>query len=196
MPRQWKHNTINMNTCCVPRLGRSTATLPSSTSMRPLRTCSFSRPCASAQLFFFFLLCVLPLHFCSTFPFICPIISSPLFYKLRWEAGLQEITWVLTHSLFAATHRRMELTSNIISPRAIHNSLSVEVLKLDGGYMWLHCLPLDPFPLTGLPCLAWLEEDACSPTVPWYAKTGWYPWKSSPFLRRKREGVYGGHWEG
>jgi hypothetical protein len=28
---------------------------------------------------------------------------------------------VLTHSLFALTHRRMELTSNIISSRAIHN---------------------------------------------------------------------------
>jgi hypothetical protein len=25
--------------------------------------------------------------FCSTFSFICPIISCPLFYKLRWEAG-------------------------------------------------------------------------------------------------------------
>ena len=60
----------------------------------------------------------LPLIFCSTFPFICPIISSPLFYKLRWEAGLQEITWVLTHSLFAAPHRT-ELTSNTI----IHNGL-------------------------------------------------------------------------
>jgi hypothetical protein len=57
-----------------------------------------------------------PLSFHSTFPFICPIICSLLFYKLRWEAGLQEITWVLTHSLFAASHRRMELTSNIISP--------------------------------------------------------------------------------
>ena len=36
-------NTINMNTCCVSTLGRSTTTLPSFTSMRPLRTCSFSR---------------------------------------------------------------------------------------------------------------------------------------------------------
>jgi hypothetical protein len=25
-------------------------------------------------------------------PFICPIISSPSFYKLSWEAGLQKIT--------------------------------------------------------------------------------------------------------
>ena len=71
----------------------------------------------------FFLLLSLSLTFCSTFPFICPIISSPLFYKLRWEAGLQEITWVLTHSLFTTTHRRTELTNYIISPRAIHNKL-------------------------------------------------------------------------
>ena len=129
MPWQWKQDSVNMNTCCVPRLGRSTATLPSSTSMRPLGVCSFSRPCASALLFFFLLLYVLSLFhylllppaFHSTFPFICPIISSSLFYKLRWEVGLQEITWVLTHSLFITTHRRTKLTSNIISPRAIHN---------------------------------------------------------------------------
>jgi hypothetical protein len=31
---------------------------------------------------------------------------------------------VLTHSLFTTTQRRMELTSNIISPRAIHNNMS------------------------------------------------------------------------
>ena len=30
---------------------------------------------------------------------------------------------MLTHSLFTTTHRRTELTSNIISPRAIHNKL-------------------------------------------------------------------------
>jgi hypothetical protein len=63
--------------------------------------------------------------FCSTFPFFCPIITSSLFYKLRWEAGLQEITWVLTQSLFVATYQRTELTSNIISLRGIHNILSV-----------------------------------------------------------------------
>jgi hypothetical protein len=65
--------------------------------MRLLRTFSFSRLCASAQLFFFFLLLrvlflfyfllLLSLTFSSTFPYICPIISFPLFYKLRWEAG-------------------------------------------------------------------------------------------------------------
>ena len=62
--------------------------------MRLLRTCSLSRPCASAQLFFFFLFLLwvlfhfpllLSTSFYSTFPFICPIISSPLFYKVRWE---------------------------------------------------------------------------------------------------------------
>jgi hypothetical protein len=29
---------------------------------------------------------------------------------------------VLTHSLFTTPHRRTKLTSNIISPRAIHNN--------------------------------------------------------------------------
>ena len=100
--------------------------------MRPLRTCHFSRLCASALLFFFFFLLLpwvaslkspsphhpFPLHL----PFICPIISSPLIYKLRWGAALQEITWVLTHSLFEVT-LRAELTSNIISSSAIHNTL-------------------------------------------------------------------------
>ena len=35
-----------------------------------------------------------PATFRSLSAFICPVISSPLFYKFRWEAGLQEITWV------------------------------------------------------------------------------------------------------
>ena len=122
-----------MITCNAPRRADLLLQYHLSELMRHLQTCSFSRPCASAPLFsFFLLLCVLSLfHFllllspplCSTFPFTCPIISSPLFYKLRWEAGLQEITWVLTHSLFTTTHRRTELTNYIISPRAIHNKL-------------------------------------------------------------------------
>ena len=128
MPRQWKYNPINRHTCCAPPLGRSTTTLPSSTSMRPLRTCGFSRPCASAPLFFFHLLCVLslfhfllllPHHLLLHLPFICPIISSPLFYKLRWGT-LQEITWVLTHSLFTTPHRRTELPLNKINPKIFH----------------------------------------------------------------------------
>jgi hypothetical protein len=135
--------------------------------MRSLRTCSFSRPDASTLLFFFFLLlCILSLFyfflllsatFCSTFSFICPNISSPLLYKLLCEAGLQEITWVLTHSLFTATHRRMELTSNIINPRAIHNRDSP----------W-HCfLLLDFLPLTGRSSLATVGEDVPSPAMTW-----------------------------
>jgi hypothetical protein len=79
-----------------------------------LLLCSSSFP---SSIFSFSLL-----TFYSTFPFIYPIISSPLFYKLMWEAGLQEIAWVLTHSWFTNLHRRRELTSSIISPRSIHNS--------------------------------------------------------------------------
>jgi hypothetical protein len=82
---------------------------------------SSSSASSSSSIFSFFPFST----FCSPFPFICPMISSPLFYKLRWEAALQEITWVLTHSLFSATHRRTELTSNIISPRGVHNSLAL-----------------------------------------------------------------------
>jgi hypothetical protein len=98
--------------------------------MRSIGTCGFSRPCASALLFFsllfwvfslFQFLLLSPYLLLLHLPFICPIISSFLFYKLKWEAGLQEITWVLTHSLFSTTHRRTELTSNKIIPRAIHN---------------------------------------------------------------------------
>ena len=72
MHQEWKHNSVNMNTGCAPRLGRSTATLPSSTSIRPLRTWSFSRPCASAVLFFFLLLCVF-----SLFHFLLLSLSAP-----------------------------------------------------------------------------------------------------------------------
>jgi hypothetical protein len=95
-----KINSINMNTYCMPRLGRSTTTLPSTTSMRPLITCRFYRPCASALLFFFFpLLCILSLfyfllllsHFPLHLPFYLPNHQLPLFYKLRWEVGIQEI---------------------------------------------------------------------------------------------------------
>jgi hypothetical protein len=57
---------------------------------------------ASASLFFFFFFFLLLLFILSLspnlllhLPFICPIVSSPLFYKLREEAGLHEITWLL-----------------------------------------------------------------------------------------------------
>lgn len=33
---------------------------------------------------------------------------------------------------------------------------------------------MHPVPLTGLPCLASVEEDVCSPAVRWWAKMGWY----------------------
>ena len=81
-----------------------------------------------------------PKTFSSTFPAASalsslsphPKLSSPpapslalaFIYKLRWEEGLQEITWVLTHSLFTAPHRRTGLTSNTISLRAICNTVS------------------------------------------------------------------------
>ncbi|EDK98573.1 mCG1036751, partial [Mus musculus] len=55
--------------------------------------CCFSSSSSSSMsspssIFFLLLSPHLPLHL----PFICPIDSSPLFYKLRWEAGFQEIT--------------------------------------------------------------------------------------------------------
>jgi hypothetical protein len=79
---------------------------------------SFSSASSPSSIFSLFLL----LTFHPTYPFICPIISSPLFYKLRWELVLQEITWVLTRSLFTATYRKTELMSNIIRSRTIHNT--------------------------------------------------------------------------
>jgi hypothetical protein len=96
--------------------------------MRPLWTSHFSRPCASFSSScpvtspssnFLFSLPPLQLHL----PFYLPNHQLSFILKLKWEAGLQEITWVLTHSLFTTTHRRTELTSNIVSPRAIHNIL-------------------------------------------------------------------------
>jgi hypothetical protein len=35
------------------------------------------------------------------------------------------------------------------------------------GCLWLYCLPLDSFPLTGMPCLRSIEEDVPSPSVTW-----------------------------
>lgn len=42
-----------------------------------------------------------------------------------------------------------------------------------------HNLPVDAFPLTGMPCLASIGEDATSPTSIWYAKGAWYPREAS-----------------
>ena len=127
-----------MNTCCVSRLGRSTTTLPSSPS-RPLRTCGFFRPCASALLFFFFLLlCVLSLfHFLLLLPLLPPHLpfylpNHQLSFILQIKVGSRFIGnhLVLTQSLIAATHRRTELTSNIISSRAIHNISPFQIKRL------------------------------------------------------------------
>ena len=59
------------------------------------------------------------------------------------------------------------------------------------GCLWLCCLPLRCFPLTGLPHLASIE-DVPSLTAIWYAKSGWYPWEASPFLKRKGRVDVGG----
>jgi hypothetical protein len=42
-----------------------------------------------------------------------------------------------------------------------------------GCILWLCCLPLDPFLLTGLPCLDSVGEDAFSLAVTWCARVGW-----------------------
>jgi hypothetical protein len=42
------------------------------------------------------------------------------------------ITWRLTYSLFSTTHRT-ELTSNTVSPRAIHNKDQEDNDKNNGG---------------------------------------------------------------
>lgn len=35
----------------------------------------------------------------------------------------------------------------------------------NGGYPWISCLPIDPVPLTGLPCLASVGKEMSSPAV-------------------------------
>jgi hypothetical protein len=53
----------------------------------------------------------------------------------------------------------------------------------------------DPFPLTGSPYSASIEEDAPRLTATVYPRADCYPWKASPFLKRKRGGgVGGGAW--
>jgi hypothetical protein len=64
------------------------------------------------------------------------------------------------------------------------------------GCLWLCCLALDPFPLTGWPCLTSVEEDALSTTTTWYTKTGCYPWEASTSLRRKEHRGRGGERRG
>ena len=85
-PGQWKHNSINVNTCCVPRLGRPTTTLPTSPYKRPFRTCAFSRPGVSAPLAFLLLpCCPLSLLFSQNLQFhlplfLCSIPGSSLYF--------------------------------------------------------------------------------------------------------------------
>jgi hypothetical protein len=58
---------------------------------------------------------------------------------------------VMTHSLFSATYRRMELTSNIISPRAIHTTTTLISIVSGCIGLWSHqqCMSV---PLTPQPC--------------------------------------------
>jgi hypothetical protein len=61
--------------------------------------------------------------------------------------------------------------------------------KTETEAIWLHGLSLDAFPLTGIPCLMWVEEDVPSlAAVAWYAGAGWCPWA---FLLLERRGGWG-----
>jgi hypothetical protein len=53
---------------------------------------------------------------------------------------------VLTHSFFSTTHRRMKLTSNIISPRAIHNT-NPKTMSPTMGWNPQRMSPSKPFPV-------------------------------------------------
>lgn len=51
---------------------------------------------------------------------------------------------------------------------------------------------IDPFHLTGLPCLAPIGQDVPSPAIS-YAKVGQYPWEASlPVRRQGRDRVGSG----
>ena len=71
-------------------------------------------------------------------------------------------------------------------------------IRMGGDNLWLCCLPLDPFLLAGLPCLASVGEAALSPVSTWCAggkemEGGryWYP-----SLRRwGGRCVWGWYWE-
>lgn len=51
------------------------------------------------------------------------------------------------------------------------------------------CLPLDPFPIAGLPFLTSEAEDGLSPAAPCCARVGWVPMEVLPFSEM---GVGGG----
>ena len=134
------------------------------------RTCSFSRPCA--LLFFFLLLfCILSLsHFLLFSPHL--LLHLPFYlpnHQLSFIKVGSRVTWnqerVLTHSLFTAPHGRMELTSNITSPRAIHNTFAFSMCwfqwsegkkglpgctrNRSGGFLWsiILCVPICTVPV-------------------------------------------------
>jgi hypothetical protein len=88
---------LNLSMSCAPRLGRSTTTLPSSPFMRPLVTCGFSRPQASASLSFHHLHSAPPpptfpsLNF--QFPFICPIRVLAFIFQIKVERRITVNHW-------------------------------------------------------------------------------------------------------
>ena len=118
-----------MITCSAPRRADLLLQYHLSELMRHLQTCSFSRPCASAPLFsFFLLLCVLSVfHFLlllpppSAPPSLLPAQSSALQIKIGIRFTGNHLS--ADSFLVTTTHRRTELTTYIISPRAIHNKL-------------------------------------------------------------------------
>lgn len=83
----------------------------------------------------------------------------------------------------------MGLTSSLHRLTLVQFVPHVELLTAGEGPVWLFffCLPLEPFSLTGLPCI--ISEDTLSFTVNWYTKAGWYPWKASPFSEEKDRGM-------
>lgn len=98
-PVQRKHNSINMNTSCLPRLGRCTITLLYSPAMRSIITCGHlflfhfpSTPSSSIFLCPLSFSLLLPKTFQLHLPFNCTIYL--LFYKIKWWEGSQEVPWV------------------------------------------------------------------------------------------------------
>ena len=122
-----------MITCSAPRLCRSTATLPSSTAWETPQNLQFLQTMCFC---FVFLLLPLPLHPLSL-PFSPSSLPSHLLLHLPFYLPNQQLSFILqikvgsrfTGNQLSAdsvlvpltTRRRMELTTTIISSRAIHN---------------------------------------------------------------------------
>ena len=120
-----------MNTSCMLRLGRSTATQPSSPSMRPLRTwVSLGHVLFCSAFLLPPPLHPLPLKFSpSSFshlllhlPFYLP--NHQLSFILQIKAGRRFTgNHLSADSILVHNHsQEKELTSNIISPRAIYRT--------------------------------------------------------------------------